>query len=66
MPGQVHGVDSYTLHMADDIHGGMRPAAIIYQRSRAGETAEQLAAVYERSVAEVTSAISYEESSRAA
>ena len=42
------------------------PTAIIYQRRRAGETAEQLAAVYERRVAEVTSAISYEESSRAA
>ena len=35
------------------------PTAIIYQRRRAGETAEQLAAVYDRRVAEVTSAISY-------
>ena len=42
------------------------PTAIIYERKRAGETAEQLAAVYERSVTEVNSAISYEESSRAA
>ena len=42
------------------------PSAIIYQRRRAGETAEQIAAVYDRRVAEVTSAISYEESSRAA
>ena len=42
------------------------PTAIIYERRRAGETAEQLAAVYERSVTEMTSAISYEESSRAA
>ena len=42
------------------------PTAIIYQRRRGGETAEQLAAVYERHVAEVPSAISYEESSPAA
>ena len=42
------------------------PTAIIYERWRAGEAAAQLAAVYERPVAEVTSAISYEESSRAA
>ena len=42
------------------------PTAIIYQRWRAGEVAAQLAAVYERPVAEVTSAISYEESSHAA
>ena len=48
------------------IPGTSIPTAIIYQRRRAGETAEQLAAVYERRVAEVTSAISYEESSRAA
>ena len=41
------------------------PTAIIYERS-ARETVEQLAAVYERSVTEVISAISYEESSRAA
>ena len=41
------------------------PTAIIYERS-ARETAEQLAAVYERSVTEVISAINYEESSRAA
>ena len=40
------------------------PTAIIYQRSRAGETAEQLAAVYEQRVAEVNSAISYEDSTR--
>ena len=42
------------------------PTAIIYQRWRAGEVAAQLAAVYERPVADVTSAISYEESSRVA
>ena len=42
------------------------PTAIIYQRKRAGETAEQLAAAYERPVVEVARAISYEESSRAA
>lgn len=42
------------------------PTAIIYERWRAGEAAAQLAAVYERPVAEVSSAISYEESSRAA
>ena len=42
------------------------PTAIIYERWLAGEAAAQLAAVYERPVAEVTSAISYEESSRAA
>lgn len=41
------------------------PTAIIYERS-ARETAEQLATVYERPVNEVLSAISYEESSRAA
>ena len=42
------------------------PTAIIYERWRAGEAAAQLAAIYERPVVEVTSAISYEESSRAA
>ena len=42
------------------------PTAIIYQRWCVGEAAARLAAVYERSVPEVTSAISYEESSRAA
>ncbi len=42
------------------------PTAIIYERKCAGETAEQLAAVYERSVTEMKRAISYEESSRAA
>ena len=42
------------------------PTAIVYERWRAGEVAAQLAAVYERPVAEVASAISYEESSRAA
>ena len=42
------------------------PTAIIYQRRCAGETAEQLAAIYERPVTEVDSAISYEESTRAA
>lgn len=40
------------------------PTAIIYERRRAGETAEQLAAVYERSVTEVNSAINYEDSTR--
>ena len=42
------------------------PTAIIYERWRAGEVAARLAAVYERPVAEVKSAIHYEESSRAA
>ena len=40
------------------------PTAIIYQRRCAGETVQQLAAVYERSVTEVHSAISYEDSTR--
>ena len=40
------------------------PTAIIYQRRCAGETVQQLAAVYERSVTEVHSAISYEDSAR--
>ena len=40
------------------------PTEIIYKRKCAGETAEQLAAIYERSVPEVTRAISYEDWTR--
>ena len=42
------------------------PTVVIYERWRAGETTARLAGIYERPVAEVTSAISYEKSSRAA
>ena len=42
------------------------PTATIYERRCAGETAEHLATVYERTVTEMNSAISYEESSRVA
>ena len=58
-------VDPETRFGQPRIPGIGIPTAIIYERWRVGEAAEQLAAVYERSVAGVNSAISYEESSRA-